>query len=266
MLHRVPGLRRAVKRVLPAGVRARLPWEEFQRRRAAHVGTADLDEAYGEVWARVRPHTLTTKERIAALCSAVEYVVEHDVPGALVESGVWKDSSLMAALLRLRGLGVEDREVFGFDTFGAMPEPSEADVDFEGTPARLGWDPESPVAAGRSAEAVRATLLSTGYDPKHVHLVEGRVEDTIPEQAPERIAVLRLDTDWYASTRHELEHLYPRLSVGGVLMVDDYGHYEGARRATDEYFRATRILLHRIDYSARIAVKQEAGAGGTPTG
>ena len=85
----------------------------------------------------------------------------------------------------------------------------------------------------------------------------GRVEETIPEAAPERIAVLRLDTDWYESTRHELEHLYPRLAVGGVLIVDDYGHWQGARRAVDEYLAASgaRLLLSRIDYTGRMAVK-----------
>ncbi len=88
--------------------------------------------------------------------------------------------------------------------------------------------------------------------------VVGMVEETIPAEAPERIALLRLDTDWYASTKHELETLYPRLVNGGVLIVDDYGHYEGARQAVDEYFAETgeRVLLNRIDYTGRVAVKQ----------
>ena len=83
---------------------------------------------------------------------------------------------------------------------------------------------------------MRATVLSTGYPAERVHLVRGPVEETIPGAAPDALALLRLDTDWYASTRHELEHLYPRLATGGVLIVDDYGHWEGARRAVDEYF------------------------------
>ena len=88
----------------------------------------------------------------------------------------------------------------------------------------------------------------------------GRVEETIPAHAPERIAVLRLDTDWYESTRHELEHLYPRLAVGGLVIIDDYGHWEGARRAVDEYLAATgaQLFLTRIDYTGRLAVKLKA--------
>ena len=86
----------------------------------------------------------------------------------------------------------------------------------------------------------------------------GPVEDTLPAHAPETLALLRLDTDWYVSTRHELEHLYPRLVVGGVLIVDDYGHYQGARKAVDEYFEGHRVLLQRIDYTGRLAIKQQA--------
>ena len=71
---------------------------------------------------------------------------------------------------------------------------------------------------------------------------------------PERIALLRIDTDWYESTRHELVHLYPRLSPGGVLIIDDYGHWQGARKAVDEYFQAGLFLNH-IDYTGRLAIK-----------
>jgi hypothetical protein len=108
------------------------------------------------------------------------------------------------------------------------------------------------------AEVVRERVESTGYPPERIHLIEGRVEDTLPATAPDRLALLRLDTDWYASTRHELLHLYPLLGDGGVLIVDDYGHYEGARQAVDEYFaeRGETVLLQRIDYTGRMAVKR----------
>jgi O-methyltransferase len=97
----------------------------------------------------------------------------------------------------------------------------------------------------------------TQYEPARLHFIQGDVMETLPKDAPSEIAVLRLDTDWYESTRHELIHLYPRLVVGGVLIIDDYGHLLGARKATDEYLDGHRILLDRIDYSARIAIKQE---------
>jgi hypothetical protein len=104
---------------------------------------------------------------------------------------------------------------------------------------------------------VQRAVRSTGYDPGKIHLIKGKVEDTVPGAAPTKIALLRLDTDWYESTRHELEHLFPRLSPGGVIIIDDYGHWQGARRATDEFLAQHNIplLLNRIDYTARIGVK-----------
>ncbi|MGA2717069.1 MAG: TylF/MycF/NovP-related O-methyltransferase [Bryobacteraceae bacterium] len=90
-----------------------------------------------------------------------------------------------------------------------------------------------------------------------VHFIRGKVEETIPSQAPESIALLRMDTDWYESTRHELEHLFPRLSPGGILIIDDYGDWQGARRATDEFLanHAPALFLSRIDDTGRLAVK-----------
>jgi hypothetical protein len=118
----------------------------------------------------------------------------------------------------------------------------------------------APVWAFSSLSEVKSNLDRTGYDPSHLNFVVGRVEDTIPAQAPERIALLRLDTDWYQSTYHELVHLFPRLSVGGVLIIDDYGHWAGARKAVDQYVeeRQLRLLLNRVDYTARIGIKLDA--------
>jgi hypothetical protein len=104
---------------------------------------------------------------------------------------------------------------------------------------------------------VKAAIASTRYPEGRVQFIKGRVEDTIPHRAPERISLLRLDTDWYESTRHELEHLYPRLVPGGVIVIDDYGCWQGARDATDEFISRHNItlLLNRMDYTGRIGVK-----------
>jgi hypothetical protein len=121
---------------------------------------------------------------------------------------------------------------------------------------RLNPDGTSAWANGGSATEVEAVMWSTGVPSEKVHLVVGKVEDTIPRSVPESIAVLRLDTDWYESTMHELVHLWPRVSSGGVLIVDDYGWWRGSRRAVDEFFGG-RELLNRIDPSgARLVVKR----------
>lgn len=215
---------------------------------------------------RVRRHTMTTPRRIAALCDSVEHAVRAEVPGAIVECGVWKGGSMMAAALTLLRLGAADRDLYLFDTFQGMPPPTSEDAfsAYDGYSPMRHWKRRRRGDARESswhyvpAEEVRTALLSTGYPASRLHLVEGRVEETLPAAAPDAIAVLRLDTDWYESTRHELEQLYPRLSPGGVLILDDYGHYEGARRAVDEYFAAAggRPLLTRVDYTGRVGVKR----------
>ena len=214
---------------------------------------------------RVRRYTMTTPRRIAALCDGVEHAVRSGVPGAVVECGVWKGGSMMAAALTLLRLGATDRDLYLFDTFQGMPPPTEEDVfsAYDGYNPMRHWRRRRRAEGVNSwhyvpADEVRAAVLSTGYPAERVHLVEGRVEETLPAAAPAEIAVLRLDTDWYASTKHELEHLYPRLSPGGALILDDYGHYEGARRAVDEYFEAAggRPLLTRVDYTGRVGVKR----------
>jgi O-methyltransferase len=240
------------------------------RRESGRVGVGDLDRSVLSIMDAARPYTVSSPERLAALCSAVEYVVRHEIPGAFVECGLWRGGSLYAVALRLRQLGAMDRELIGFDTFSGMTEPTEHDVDYTGAPAahppilealsraanRVFGSP-GQAQPGTSRDEVFALLASSGYDPARIRLVEGPVEKTLPEHAPDAVALLRLDTDWYESTRHELEHLYPRLCTGGVLLINDYGHYRGARKAVDDYFEGHRILLQRIDYSARLAVRQE---------
>jgi len=210
---------------------------------------------------RVRPFTMTGVERIIATIGAVEYIVRQAVPGAIVECGVWKGGQMMAAVLTLQHLNAR-RAILLFDTFEGMTEPEEIDRDMEGNAARPVFDKASLQKPGdRWCEArlgeVRRNIESTGYPAELVKYVVGPVEETLPAAAPEAVAYLRLDTDWYASTIHELNHLFPAVSRLGVVTIDDYGHWEGARKATDEYLATHDIpvLLHRIDYSGRQFVK-----------
>ena len=222
----------------------------------------DLDPRTVETIRAVRPYTMTSELRLAALCDAVRHVVASGIEGDIVECGVWRGGSMMAVARTLLQLGTEDRQLWLFDTFEGMTEPGDADISLHGESAAAlmrSSDREDPASVWCRATLpeVEAALRGTGYDPARMHFVQGRVEDTLPARAPARIALLRLDTDWYESTRHELAHLYPRLSVGGVLIVDDYGHWQGARRAVDEYLeqQGAALLLHRIDYTGRSAVK-----------
>ena len=233
------------------------------RRRAAEPSALEPGDQH--IVETALPYTLTGPQRLQAVIDAVRHLVRSDVPGAFAECGVWRGGSVLAMALTLRELERGDRDLFLYDTFEGMTAPTERDVSaYESAPALETWRAASGVAWPElfdpdrfGEEQVRATLLATGYPAERLHLVRGPVEETLPERAPERLALLRLDTDWYESTRHELEHLYPRLERGGVLIVDDYGHWQGARQAVDEYFErhGGAPLLHRIDYTGRIAVK-----------
>src|SRR5262249_24687489 len=203
----------------------------------------------------VEPFTMTGTERVQALIRAVKYIVANQIPGDFVECGVWKGGSVMAMALTLLHLSRPDRHLYLFDTFSGMTRPAEIDVDYLGQSAN---DVLEQVRSVASEDEVRSAVYSTGYGHSHIHFVRGPVEETIPAYAPPQVALLRLDTDWYSSTRHELIHLFPRLVSQGVIIVDDYGHWRGARAAVDQYFaqNAIPILLHRIDYTGRIGVKR----------
>ena len=231
-----------------------------QESRGAHVFPMDFEDADIELCLRVAPYTMTTPARIYSLVRAVEYVSARAVPGAFVECGVWRGGSMMAVALTLLRLGVTDRDLYLYDTFTGMTAPTDEDVRRSGERAADLLAEESrssDIWAIAAIDDVREAVLSVGYPEERIHFVEGPVEETLPANAPDAIALLRLDTDWYSSTKHELVHLFPRLTSGGVLILDDYGYWQGARRAVDEYLaeNGLRLLLNRIDNTARIALK-----------
>ncbi len=221
----------------------------------------DIDAPTRATFEAVRDLTLTSAERIASACAAARYVAGRRIAGAIVECGVWRGGSSIAMLRTLLEAGDTSREVYLYDTYEGMSEPTELDRTFRGVSAAKLMSGNSRAAQDvrciATLEDVTANVAAVGYPAELVKFVRGKVEDTIPVTAPESIAILRLDTDWYESTRHELEHLYPRLVPGGVLIIDDYGHWQGARRAVDEYLARLPepLLLNRIDYTGRIAIK-----------
>jgi O-methyltransferase len=219
----------------------------------------DFDKELIEIIEAARPYTMTSNEKLHALITATRYIQKFNIPGDVLECGVWRGGSMHAVARTLDAAGDHSRNLYLFDTFEGMPPPGENDVRMDGTTA------ESLLAAGTkdqsiwayaSLEDVQAGFEGVPYPSERVHYVQGKVEDTIPAQAPESIGLLRLDTDWYESTRHELEHLYDRLVPGGVLIIDDYGWWQGSRQATEEFLETTgaRLMLVRAG-TGRIAIK-----------
>jgi hypothetical protein len=202
-------------------------------------------------------------EGVLANIRAVDHVLRSRIAGDIVECGVWRGGSSMAMALALTREPDTSRALWMYDTYAGMTNATDDDVDHKGDSAgsllahaQQHKDPEDNwVTAYASLDQVKSNMASTGHPLDRIRFVKGPVEETIPHETPECIAILRLDTDWYESTLHELIHLYPKLSPGGILIIDDYGHWQGARKAVDQYFKDAPLFLNRIDYTRRLAVK-----------
>lgn len=216
------------------------------------------DDLTLSIFDSVKNYTTTGSQRVDALVTAVRYIVKNEIVGDIVECGVWKGGSIIAVIETLQALGCNDRDIYLYDTFAGMSTASSVDISYS-------MEKATEKLADRCTqeywcvpiEEVKKNVYATGYASEKLHFIKGKVEDTIPEYMPNEISLLRLDTDWYESTKHELIHLFPRLSTNGVLIIDDYGHWQGVKKAVDEYFLDNEIgiLLNRIDYAGRIGVK-----------
>jgi O-methyltransferase len=220
----------------------------------------DMEPEFLNMYKLCKPFTMTSIERMYALYKAAIYVSMNTISGDIVECGVWKGGSVMLMAMTLLARG-DVRDIYLYDTFAGMSEPSEKDVDYMGNRAMDSWWGNGKNSQWGftvvSLDDVRRNLALTQYPSDKLHYIEGKVEDTIPGVLPESAAVLHLDTDWYTSTYHEFKYLFPRLITGGVVIIDDYGHHKGAREATDRYLKehSVPMLLHRVDYTGRVGIK-----------
>ena len=220
-------------------------------------------DEHSELIKLVEPYTMTSRSSVVALLEAVKYVVKNDVEGSIVECGVWKGGSMMAVAKILLDMNISNRDLYLFDTYEGMIKPTDKDVGIkENLDAakifereKTGEDTSNWVRA--TLEEVKKAVYSIGYDKDKIHFIKGKVEKTLPEHSIKSISILRLDTDWYESTKHELVHLFPLLSHGGVLIIDDYDAWHGARKAVDEYILQNKvpILLNKIPSGGRIGIK-----------
>jgi O-methyltransferase len=224
----------------------------------------ELSREEKELFGYVRSHGLTmvSDERLFATILACKHVVEHSFDGEFVECGVWRGGNalLAAGVFKLYGA---TRKVYLFDTFAGMTLPTAYDTAaMTGEAAHALYMRSQRESHNElcyaSLEDVKGAFARANLLDSNIVFVKGDVLSTlgVADNLPQKIAVLRLDTDWYESTRMELETLYPRLSIGGVIMIDDYGHWTGARRAVDEYFASRqRPFLQYTDVTGRAGVK-----------
>lgn len=214
------------------------------------------------VISKVKNFTMTSPERIVSLIRAVEYINTNNIKGDIVECGVWKGGSIGACLLTLIRLNKLDTQIWLYDTFEGMNEPTDVDLDINGNLAFERMQNEdienSWLWAKAELNLVKENINTFNYPQKNIKYIKGIVEQTLlSDEIPNEIALLRLDTDWYESTKIELEVLYSRLVPGGVLIIDDYGHWGGCRKAVDEFFGKMDFIpfFNRIDYTGRIIIK-----------
>ncbi len=221
----------------------------------------DAEKDFFEMLMHCKPFTMTSYERLYSIYTTVNYLIKNNIDGDFVECGVWKGGSAMMMCLALLKLNVTDKKIYLYDTYQGMTEPTEVDTSIRNKSSKKKYEDNINPKGGNNwcraeLQEVKQNLSSTNYPQENIIFVKGKVEETIPKTMPDKISFLRLDTDWYESTLHELTHLYSKITTKGVLIIDDYGHWKGCRKAVDQYFKSNNIapLLNRIDYSSRLVI------------
>lgn len=201
----------------------------------------------------VKPFSMTSEKRIIALYESLEHIRINNINGDLVECGVWKGGNILG-MMEYCHFHKMNKHIWLYDTFSGMTEPSSNDTDLFNNPANAILE---SVKCYCSLDDVKKNLSLSGYSLNNISYIVGNIIDTLkqPSNLPQKISLLRLDTDWYDSTLVELQVLFPILEKGGILMIDDYGHWQGCKKATDEYFQNENKHFTPIDYTGILLVK-----------
>ena len=222
---------------------------------------AEADEYDLETIRLARQISMQSHERLWALINATKYIALNDIPGNFVECGVYKGGSAVVIARTLNRYKVLDRKIYLYDTYEGMTAAQEIDKRISTNISAIYYLnnslKEDKVWAYASFESVTKVIDSLDYPKSNFIQIKGDVSETLLKVLPTPIALLRLDTDWYESTLVELEVLYPLVVKKGIIIIDDYGHWSGAKFAVDEYLALNKInpLMNYIDYSGRLWVK-----------
>jgi O-methyltransferase len=211
-------------------------------------------------------YSMTGFERMYFLIKAIEQIKNNKIQGDFVECGVWKGGNLILFQKMIEKLNIK-KKIYAYDTFKGMTEPGKFDFTFEKKDAKKilrtlkkkKVDPKKNIVLAEcSLEDVIKNYEKNTRPNKNLFCIKGPVEETleIKRNIPKKISVLRLDTDWYESTKIELEVLFPLLVKDGILIIDDYGYWNGAKKAVDRYFFKKPIALFKIDFTSRFVIKK----------
>jgi len=187
--------------------------------------------------------------RFDNLESCIADVIAHRVPGDLVETGVWRGGATIFMRAVLRVFGDIDRIVWAADSFEGLPEPDPEKYPLEAKAFKSDAMTKYYNHLAVGLDVVKRNFKAYGMLDGQVRFLKGWFKDTLPTAPIDKIAILRLDGDYYESTRDALAALYDKVSPGGYIIVDDYGedHWTYCRRAVDE-FRAARRITDPLQY------------------
>ncbi len=196
----------------------------------------DLDKRIlGRDWP-LRAHSMIGKLRLDNLHASIEHVLSNSIPGDFIETGVWRGGACIFMRAVLAAHDVRDRTVWCADSFEGLPKPNA-----ELYPADAGDEHHTHAPLAISLEEVKANFERYGLLDEQVRFLKGWFKDTLPTAPIERLALLRLDGDMYESTMDALRALYAKVSVGGIVIVDDYGAVAACKQAITDFRTVLRI-------------------------
>ena len=191
-------------------------------------------------------HTMIGLHRLDNIQACIESILHDDVPGDLIEAGVWRGGAIIFMRAILRSYKVEDRIVWAADSFSGLPRPNPKEY-----PSDKGVTLYQASELAVSVDEVKRNIDRYGLLDDQVQFLVGWFSNTLATAPIEKLALIRIDADLYESTMNALTNLYPKLSMGGYVIIDDYGALESCRQAVDDFreFRGIKVPLKWVDYS-----------------
>lgn len=224
---------------------------------------AEIHQRELDIIKSISNFSMSTPANHWAIIQSIKHISKNNIDGDFVECGVWKGGNIILFKL-IADQQQLNKKIYAFDTFEGMPEPGGMDFDLKNIDAKKTFNKYKDKDIKwcySTLDEVKSNIKS--FDKNYIDFysfIKGKVEETLNDEKnlPNKISLLRLDTDFFESTKKELEILFPKLVSGGVLIIDDYGHWKGAKRAVDEYFELEKnfLWLHRIDYASRLLIKK----------
>jgi hypothetical protein len=228
------------------------------------VGISKFEKKSLEVASK---YSMTGFERMFFLVKALKQIKIDNIEGDFVECGVWRGGNLILFQKIIEELKLKNRKIFAYDTFFGMNQPGHFDLNIKNEKAKIilnslekkRVDPNKNIILAKcDLDEVKKNFHTNTKKNDNLICIKGEVEKTlkIKKNLPKKISLLRLDTDWYQSTKIELEVLFPLLSKNGILVIDDYGYWKGSKKAVDEYFKNKKNNLFKVDFTARYLFKR----------